>query len=132
VVEVGGILLGSKGPAGSMVRLGLDVTIDWVAPKLEAEEMETEVTLTGPWPETRVNMAGVVEVVVFITEAPSPAAAGVIVTPPAELATGSPGCETGTLVVVTGLPPFRPMKAPQPPLTGRPPLRPRPPLPQPD
>ena len=89
------------------------------------EEEGTEVTVTVPWPDTLVTTKGVVEVPVFTTTAPS-GGVEVIVTLPAVLATGS--VEMLVALVVTGLPPFRPMKAPQPPRTGWPPFRPTPPF----
>jgi len=116
-------LLESLPTAGSIVRLGLIPVTVCDDPELGTEEDEMEATLTPPWPETRVTMAGVVEVPVFMMAAPS---VGVMVTPPV-LATGSVSRPPGALVVI-GLPPLSPMNAPQPPLTGRPPLRPTPPL----
>ena len=92
-------------------------------PELGTEEAEMEATLTPPCPDTRVTIAGVVDVPVFMMAVPS---VGVMVTPPV-LATDSVSRPPGALVVI-GLPPFSPMNAPQPPLTGRPPLRPIPPL----
>ena len=116
-------MLESLPTAGSIVRLGLIPVTVCDDPELGTEEDEMEATLTPPWPETRVTMAGVVEVPVFMMAAPS---VGVMVTPPV-LATGSVSRPPGALVVI-GLPPLSPMNAPQPPLTGRPPLRPTPPL----
>ena len=116
-------MLESLPTAGSIVRLGLIPVTVCDDPELGTDEDEMEATLTPPWPETRVTMAGVVEVPVFMMAAPS---VGVMVTPPV-LATGSVSRPPGALVVI-GLPPLSPMNAPQPPLTGRPPLRPTPPL----
>ena len=116
-------MLESLPTAGSIVRLGLIPVTVCDDPELGTEEDEMEATLTPPWPETRVTMAGVVEVPVFMMAAPS---VGVMVTPPV-LATGSVSRPPGALVVI-GLPPLSPMNAPQPPLTGRPPLRPTPPI----
>lgn len=116
-------MLESVPTAGSIVRLGLIPVTVGDEPELGTEEAEMEATLTPPCPDTRVTIAGVVEVPVFMMAVPS---VGVMVTPPV-LGTDSVSRPPGALVVI-GLPPLSPMKAPQPPLTGRPPLRPTPPL----
>ena len=59
-------MLESVPTAGSIVRLGLIPVTVGDEPELGTEEAEMEATLTPPCPDTRVTIAGVVEVPVFM------------------------------------------------------------------